>query len=313
MLTDLELVRAAQRGDSVSLGILFERHRAPLYALALSMLGHGPDAQDAVHDSFLIALRNIDRLREPEAVGAWLRGIVRNVCLRRLSRGRTEKTLFAELPRYAEKGPSESSAEEVIDRLALRDWVWTALSELPEALRVTAMLRYFGNYTSYEEIAAILGIPVGTVRSRLNRIKAKLADALLKTAELEHDEARRLTESQTRYWGAAWDEFNRGQGYELFASAFSSDPVWILADGAIHRGRGWVIEEAEGDLETGTRLHLTNIVVSKDVIVMENDYENPPDDPFRCPPAISWVGFYRGEEIHRTHLYFAPRRGGEER
>ncbi len=195
----------------------------------------------------------------------------------------------------------------------MREWVWTALSELPEVLRVTAMLRYFGSYSSYEEISAILGVPVGTVRSRLNQVKVKLAEALLKTAELEHDEARRLTESQTRYWSAAWDEFNRGQGYELFASAFSSDPVWVLSDGAIHRGRGWVIEEAEGDLETGTKLHLTNVVASKDVIVMENDYENPPDDPFRCPPAISWVGFYHGDEIHRTHLYFAPRPVGEGR
>jgi RNA polymerase sigma-70 factor (ECF subfamily) len=78
--------------------------------------------------------------------------------------------------------------------------VWTALSELPEALRVTAMLRYFGSHASYEEIGAILGVPVGTVRSRLSRAKIKLADALLKTADLEHDEARRLAEAGGRFF-----------------------------------------------------------------------------------------------------------------
>ena len=81
MLNDAQLVRAAQGGDATSLGVLLERHRAPLHALALRILGHGPQAQDAVQDAFLIALRNIDRLREPQAVGAWLRVILRNVCL----------------------------------------------------------------------------------------------------------------------------------------------------------------------------------------------------------------------------------------
>ena len=47
MLSDAELVRAAQGGDAASLGLLLERHRAPLYALAISFIGHGPEAQDA--------------------------------------------------------------------------------------------------------------------------------------------------------------------------------------------------------------------------------------------------------------------------
>ena len=59
-MIDAELARAAQGGDAASLGILLERHRAPLHALALRFLGHGPDVQDAVQEAFLIALRTID-------------------------------------------------------------------------------------------------------------------------------------------------------------------------------------------------------------------------------------------------------------
>src|SRR5919112_5825820 len=81
VLSDAELVKAAQSGDAVSLGVVLERYRAPLYARALRMLGHGPQAQDAVQDAFVIALSNIDRLRKPEAVEGGLRGILRNVCL----------------------------------------------------------------------------------------------------------------------------------------------------------------------------------------------------------------------------------------
>jgi RNA polymerase sigma-70 factor (ECF subfamily) len=94
-----------------------------------------------------VALSSIDRLREPEAVGGWLRSILRNVCLTRLREGR--EVLFDEPSRRPEWEHREPSAEQAVDQLALRDWVWTALSELSEDLRVTAILRYFGSYPSY--------------------------------------------------------------------------------------------------------------------------------------------------------------------
>jgi RNA polymerase sigma factor (sigma-70 family) len=212
VLGDAELARAAQNGDAARLGILLERYRASFYALALRFLGHGPEAQDAVQGTFLIALNNIDRLREAEVVAGWLRGILCNVCLRRL-RERRGEILFEERPSRVEERSFESSAEQAIDRLALREWVWAALYELSEVLRVTAMLRYFDSYPSYEEISATLGVLMGTVRSRLNQVKIKLAEALLRTAGLEHDEARKITASQTRYFRAVFDEFNRGEAY----------------------------------------------------------------------------------------------------
>lgn len=310
MLSDAELVGAARGGDAASLGLLLERYRPSLYGRALQILGHGQEAQDAVHDTFLVALRKLDLIREPAAVGGWLHAVLRNVCRMRLRAGQGE-IVFDEASHYIEQRASESSVEESIDRLAMREWVWTALDSLPEAMRVTAMLRYFGSYASYEEISAILGVPVGTVRSRLNQVKVKLAEALLETAGLAHDGARRLTESETRFFEAAWDEYNRGQGYELFASIFTEDPAFVLSDGTV-RGRGWLVEEFEGDLEAGMKLCLTNVIASKNITVVEGDYENPPDDPFRCPPAISMVSFYSDGRIPRMHLHFALRPDREE-
>ncbi len=310
VLSDADLVRAAQKGDSVSLGVLLERYRAALYGRALGILGYGAQAEDAVHDTFLVALRKIDRVREPAAVGGWLHAVLRNVCLMRL-RAQQGEILSDEMHRYVGQGVEQRSldlcAEETIDRLAMREWVWTALSELPEALRVTAMLRYFGSHCSYEEIAAILGVPVGTVRSRLNQVKLKLADALLKTAGLVHDEAGRLTESRTRYFGAAAEEINSGQGYDLLLSTYSDAPACVLSGGPTLHGRGAVIESLEGDLEAGTKMRPTNVLASKDITVLEADFENPRDDPFRCPPATTQVHFQRDGLTHRVHLYFAPR------
>jgi RNA polymerase sigma factor (sigma-70 family) len=302
MFSDAELARAAQGGDATSLGILLERYRASLYALALRMLGHGPEAQDAVQDAFLIALRSIDRLREPEAVGGWLHGILRNVCLRQL-RERRDEILLDQSVATLEESPSEPPVEEAIDRLAMREWVWTALYELPEALRVTAMLRYFGSFSSYEEISAILDVPVGTVCSRLSQVKVKLAEALLKTAGLEHGEARKLAESQRSFTAAWTGEYNRGEGYELLASTFSEDAAWAYTSGKVVRG----VPSFEGDLEAGMKLHPTNVLASKGVTVLEADFENPRDDPFHCPPATSLVFFYRDGQIQRACQYYAPR------
>ena len=308
-MSDTELARAAQSGDAASLGILLERHRAPLYALALRFLGHGPDAQDAVQDAFLIALRAIDRLREPEAVGGWLRGILRNVCLRRLRERRQGEILFEEEPpQGVGSGFLESSVEETIDRLAMREWVWTALGRLPEDLQITAMLRYFGGYSSYEEISATLGVPMGTVKSRLNTAKIRLAEALLETAGLEHDETRRLVEARANFFKAAYMQYNRAEGYDLLASAYSKDLMFSLSNGRVFtRGYEFLVKDMERDLEVGVKTHPKEVVSSKDVAVIECDFESPPDDPDHCPSGVSQVTVYRDGRIHRMHWYLPPR------
>ena len=307
MLNDAQLVRAAQRGDVSSLGLLLERYRAPLYGLALQILGHGWEAQDAVHDTFLVALRKIEQVRDPAAVGGWLHMVLRNICRTRLREGQGE-FLFEELPRYAHKRSPEPSPEEALDRLAMRAWVWTALASLPEVLRVTAMLRYFGTHASYEEISAILGVPVGTVRSRLNQVKVKLAEALLSTAGLVHEEARLLTESQERYWSVAFEEYNRKRGYGMLADTFSADPPVVLyAGGSAFCGHAFLIDHWEEDLGASVHMPLKNVVAGKDITIIECDFENPPENPFHCPPATSMVFFYYHGQIHRVHQYYAPR------
>ncbi|MGH3087295.1 MAG: RNA polymerase sigma factor [Rubrobacteraceae bacterium] len=302
---DAQLVRAARRGDVASLGVLLESYRASLYGRALRLSGHGPQAQDAVQETFLIALRKLDLLREPEAVGGWLHAILRNVCLMRMREDRGD-ILFDEMPRRLEHS-FESSVEEAIDRLAMREWVWTALGQLPEPLRVTAMLRYFGSYASYEEISAILGVPVGTVKSRLNAAKIKLAEALLETAGLAHDEARRITESQQRFFAEAFDLGNRKRDHEMYASIFSDDLEMFFGDGNVLRGIGFFVQGIEEDFQAGVKMHPTNVIAGKDVTVVEADFENPRDDPFHCPPAISIVCFYHEGRVRQLRQYHAQR------
>jgi RNA polymerase sigma-70 factor (ECF subfamily) len=211
-LADTELARGAQSGDQVSLGVLLDRHQAGMRAVALNVLGHGTDADDAVQDAMLVAMSKIGELRDAAAVGPWLRMITRNCCLMRL-RARREVSFPADLPLVS----GDLTPEEVIERHALRDWVWHAIEELSQPLRLTVMLRYFSDISSYEQIAAC-DIPVGTVRSRLNQARAKLAAALQATADRAHTDSGKLVAER------------QAEGIELLAAAERGQYAAALGD-----------------------------------------------------------------------------------
>jgi RNA polymerase sigma factor (sigma-70 family) len=182
---DAELVLAAQAGDAAALGMLLDRHRARMKAVAVGLLGARGDIQDVVQDACLQAVRRITDVRDPDAAGRWLVSIVANACRARLRRPPVEAaTDDADMLHGA-----ANSVDDAVERAALRDWVWTALGRLPESLRLAVVLRYFSTASSYESIAAVCGVPVGTVRSRLHAARAQLAEELLATVAARHDDA----------------------------------------------------------------------------------------------------------------------------
>jgi RNA polymerase sigma factor (sigma-70 family) len=293
---DAELVSAAQAGDVAALGALLERHRALLHAIAVSMLGHGPQAEDAVHDAFLIALRRIGDLREPAAARAWLRTIVSNVCLAQLRR---TPELLRDDPVDA---PAEDTVADALERWVLRDWVWTALGRLSEPLRLPLILRHFSGASSYEAIAEICGVPVGTVRSRLNAARTRLADELLATAGSRHDsldEARRRGDEI----GAAMTTFERTGESALLSDVFTPDMTYRMFDGV---GRDRFAAALTGDFADGVTTRRLRTVVGADVAVVELLLMSPKDQPLHCPPAVTQVHFHDGGLTHRAVSHYAP-------
>jgi RNA polymerase sigma factor (sigma-70 family) len=231
---DAVLTRDAQAGQADALGSLLIRHQADLRAVALSILGPGPDAEDAVQEATLIALRRIGDVRDPGAVGPWLRMIVRNQCRMRLrAKDREEPRIDLDRPATA------PSPDQVLEEHALRDWLWHAIEQLSPPLRTTLLLRHFSGVTRYEEIAAACEVPVGTVRSRLSEARAKLTDALLATAEDRHDDAGELSraasvEAVETLAGGRARRAQRGRGAAL-GSGFPADQ---RSHRARRRGRG---------------------------------------------------------------------------
>jgi len=302
---DADLVLAAQHGDTAALGLLLARHEPSMRAVALNILGFRPEADDVVQDAALIALRRLGDLRDPAAVGPWLRSIVRNGCRMQLRAATPVPVpdIGAVLPPDVERDPAT-----LLDRLGHGAWVWTAIEELSPPLRLVTILRYFTAITSYEQLAQVCGIPVGTVRSRLSQARSKLHAALSATADLAHDDAAALmrsrrAEAQT-ILGAAHD----GSFGAALAEHWHPAVETTWPHGIRTHGFDYLVRAMDGDLGDGVRQRLTNVVASRDVVIWETDLISPPDDPFHCPPAVAWVQFLsEGRTSHMRLFHPIPR------
>jgi RNA polymerase sigma-70 factor, ECF subfamily len=156
-------------------------HLDEVYTLARYLMRNTNDAEDAVQECYLRALRHFDSYRGP-AMKPWLLAILRNVCnteFKRRSRGEVptdyaqDESVAGEMPIWQE---AQTSPEKMILQQQDRATIRRLVEELPEPFREAIVLREM-NDLSYKEIAEVAGVPVGTVMSRLARARAMLRSA----------------------------------------------------------------------------------------------------------------------------------------
>lgn len=182
-MDDAGLLRAHSTGDRGAFAELVRRHREKLWAVALRTLGDREEAADAVQEGLLNAYRNVDRFRGEAAVTTWLHRIVINACLDRARRRQARPTVaLADLPVTREPVAPET------DHDTARE-VWAALAQLPLEQRIPLVLLDMQGY-AVAEIADILGVAEGTVKSRCARGRARLAVLL---GHLRVDTGARVT------------------------------------------------------------------------------------------------------------------------
>jgi RNA polymerase sigma factor (sigma-70 family) len=299
--SDDGLVQLARGGDVAAFGLLLTRHWARMHAVAFAMLGPGPDADDAVQDASLIALRRIGDLRDPAAAGAWLRAIVRNACKAILrQRQAAALSLDDDLVTVPAAGPSP---EEILDRHALRDWIWRAAGELPPPLQAALVLRYFSHISSYTHIAALCGVPVGTVRSRLNQARAAISQNLLDTADKAHGDSARLVAARHEDGASLWQAFERGTATKMLAERWSPDVMVDCWTGPV-LGRREVGEIMITERAAGLRQRLLRTVASQDLTVWQNEISMSDFSDPRLSGQLVWVMYLRGDMIWRARMYF---------
>lgn len=191
--SDAELVRRSRAGDVGAFEELFRKYQKPIYSMLYRMVRSAEDAVDLTQDAFVQAYAQLGTLRNEAMFYAWLRQIAVNLARnrhKRLTRVRMEsldETLTAEegetlSKQLADTAPSPESA---VEDAELRWRVEQAISELSEDHRTVVVLHHL-EHMGVADIAQILGVSVGTVKSRLARAREQLYKKL--TAYVEPGE-----------------------------------------------------------------------------------------------------------------------------
>jgi RNA polymerase sigma-70 factor (ECF subfamily) len=166
-----EALRRARRGDARAFETLVRHYDPELRALAFRLLGDRDRMDDALQEAYVKAFRALPAFRGASSFGTWLYRIAYNACLDELERSRRVVRLPFDEREHGEAGPALESD------VSMRHEIAHALSTLPPADRAAVLLVDVHGF-SYDETAAVLDVPAGTVGSRLNRARATLRRAL---------------------------------------------------------------------------------------------------------------------------------------
>ncbi len=174
---DAELVRRFLAGDAQAFTELVTRHERRIYSLCLRVLGNAEDAADATQDTLLSVVRKLEGFRGDAAFTTWLHRVAMNVCYDHLRRAQRRPVLHRvlddELPAHEAGPPVPDHADAIADEHLIA----AALAEVPEDFRIAIVLADMQDLP-YEEIAKVLDLPLGTVKSRVHRGRLALARSL---------------------------------------------------------------------------------------------------------------------------------------
>jgi RNA polymerase sigma-70 factor (ECF subfamily) len=180
--SDEELVERVKRGDRRAFQMLVDRHKGMVFNIAWRMLRNREDAEDASQEAFLRAFRSIRTFRGQAKFSSWLYQITVNVCLSSVERAHARQT-FVELQDEVDGMDPHAmdgipSPEDIVAREDFGDRVRELVEALPPMYRAVVTL-YYLQERSYREVAEILKIPLGTVKTHLHRAKAALQRSIM--------------------------------------------------------------------------------------------------------------------------------------
>ena len=178
-----QIITACQRGDPHAYEQLIRCYQTQVYSLAMRMLSNPEDAADVTQETFIRVFRTIDKFRGDASFSTWIYRVTSNLCLDWLRR-RKRQALSSDTPVSwehetvpREMADNSPNPEDLVTTAELRQEIQSALSQLESYHRLAVILRDVQGL-SYEEVAGILNLPLGTVKSRINRGRRQLRKIL---------------------------------------------------------------------------------------------------------------------------------------
>jgi len=178
---EVSLLRASLAGEVEAWGEIVSRYKEAVFGLCLGFLRNRADAEDITHDAFIRAYENLRRYHLEKRFSTWLFTIASNLCRNRLRHYRYHPVISP--PDQIEGGIDPAKAVAREDRWAR---IRNGLDRLPNIYRAPLTLRYY-NDLSYREIASILSLPEGTVKTRIHRGKVMLKQVIEASGVMQYE------------------------------------------------------------------------------------------------------------------------------
>ena len=179
--TDEELIARFQNGDTYAFDLLVRRYKDPLLNFIFRFLGDLVESEDIVQEIFYRVYKNKHYYKEVAKFSTWIYTIAGNLAKTELRRRKRRKVFSIHKETAAEKELElpdlKSDPEKEVNTVVTEKLIQKAITSLPQKFRQVIVLRDIQGF-SYEEISSIIKVPLGTVKSRVNRARLKLQEDL---------------------------------------------------------------------------------------------------------------------------------------
>ncbi|MFD1708855.1 RNA polymerase sigma factor SigW [Siminovitchia sediminis] len=178
-------IRQVLKGDQEAFGEIVELYKDKIFSLCYRMLGNRHEAEDIAQEAFVRAYVNIESFHLNRKFSTWLYRIATNLCIDRIRKKKPDYFLDAEiagtegLTLYSQLAASEKTPDAEVETLELQETVQKEILGLPDKYRSVIILRYMDDL-SLNEIAEVLEMPLGTVKTRIHRGREALRKRLHK-------------------------------------------------------------------------------------------------------------------------------------
>lgn len=177
-MDDSTLIDAAQRGDRQALDQLLRKHQGRLYAICRRIANNDADAKDATQEALIAVVKGLPRFDGRAKFSTWSYRIATNACIDTLRHRQRQPT--PGLPQHEQGNPTPltmNAPQDPADTVSARVDVDRGLAKLPQEFRTALVLREIAGL-NYDEIAEVLDVPIGTVRSRIARGRHQLTEIM---------------------------------------------------------------------------------------------------------------------------------------
>lgn len=187
----LLLTTKAQNGDIQAFELLISKHQKKVYNIAFNYLKNYDDAQEISQEAFIKAFKSIKQFNNNSTFTTWLYRITTNTCIDFLRKSKNKQAMSLDMEISLnndsniriEVASKEDTPDIIYEKMELKKTIYSALDHLKEEQKSVVILKDIQGF-NYEEISEILNIPIGTVRSRLNRSRKYLKELLQDKIEL---------------------------------------------------------------------------------------------------------------------------------